>query len=89
MYMQSLIIRHSNMSLTLTLTGNTSDLIVEYFPPIDLSTDYICGLIDFHTYNSIPNIDQRNNLIHVGDLIVKIPDGSYEIDDIISILQNI
>ena len=70
------------MSLTLTLTGNTSDLIVEYFPPIDLSTDYICGLIDFQTYNSIPNIDQRNNLLHLGDLIVNTPDGLYEIDDI-------
>lgn len=70
------------MSLTLTVTGNTSVLTVDYFPPINLSTDYVCGLIDFQTYNSIPNIDQRNNLLHLGDLTIKIPVGSYEIDDI-------
>lgn len=70
------------MSLTLTLTGNSSILTAQYFPSLDLKTDYVCGLIDFQTYNSIPNVDSKNNLFHIGDTIVKIPEGSYEINDI-------
>lgn len=72
------------MALTLTLNGNNSILHVEYFPPIELSLhhDYVCGLVDFQTYNSIPNVDISNNLIHIGDQTIEIPIGSYEIDDI-------
>lgn len=75
------------MSLTLTLTGNSSVLTTEYFPPLDLVEDYVCGLVDFQTYNSIPNVDINNNLFHVGDTIVKIPVGSYEIDDIANYIK--
>lgn len=54
-------------SLTLTLTGNSSHLKADYFPPIDLSQgEYVCGLIDFQTFNSIPNIDEINNKFHYG-----------------------
>ena len=70
------------MAVTLSVTGTESILTVEYFPPINLATDYVCGLINFQTFNSIPNIDQKNNLLHFGNLIIKIPVGSYEIDDI-------
>lgn len=49
-------------SLTLMLSGNSSNLTAEYFPPIELDRgDYVCGLVDFQTYNSIPNIDEKNN----------------------------
>lgn len=59
------------MALTLTLSGNTSLLHVDYFPPIELSIhhEYVCGLVDFQTYNSIPNVDNSNNLFHIGDVI--------------------
>lgn len=54
-------------SLTLTLTGNSSQLRAEYFPSIDLSDGaYVCGLIDFQTFNSIPNVDTTNNLFYFG-----------------------
>lgn len=54
-------------SITLTLTGNSSQLHAEYFPSIDLSDgNYVCGLIDFQTFNSIPNVDESNNLFYVG-----------------------
>lgn len=54
-------------SLTLTLSGNLSQLQADYFPSIDLSGgDYVCGLIDFQTFNSIPNVDETNNLFHFG-----------------------
>lgn len=50
-------------SITLTLSGNSSELTADYCPAIDLSDgDYVCGLIDFQTFNTIPNIDESNNL---------------------------
>lgn len=74
-------------SLTLTLSGDTSRLQTYYYPPIDLTNGvYECGLIDLQTFNSIPNVDSRNNLFHYKiDLlsyIIIIPIGSYEIDDV-------
>lgn len=54
-------------SITLTLNGNSSHLHAEYFPAIDLSDgNYVCGLIDFQTFNSIPNVDETNNLFYYG-----------------------
>lgn len=67
---------------TLAITGNTSEFNVDYFPPLELSGDYECALVDFQTYNSIPNVDTRNNLFHLGAKTVEIPIGSYEINDI-------
>lgn len=71
------------MSITLALSGNTSILSANYFPPIELDGEYECCLVDFHTYNSIPNIDKDNNLFHIGDTTFEIPVGSYEVEDII------
>lgn len=76
------------MSLTLTLTGTSSVLTADYFPPIDLHTHFVCGLVDFQTYNSIPNVDESNNLFHIGKRSVEIPIGSYEIDNIAEYLKN-
>lgn len=54
-------------SITLTLSGNSSQLQAQYFPSIDLSDgNYVCGLIDFQTFNSIPNVDDSNNLFYFG-----------------------
>lgn len=60
--------RANNMSsITLTLTGDTSQLTAQYCPAIDTSDgEYVCGLIDFQTFNSIPNIDETNNLFYFG-----------------------
>lgn len=54
-------------SITLTLTGVSSQLSAQYCPAIDISDgEYVCGLIDFQTFNSIPNIDETNNLFYFG-----------------------
>lgn len=54
-------------SITLTLSGNSPHLQAQYFPPIDLSDgDYVCGLVDFQTFNSIPNVDETNNMFYYG-----------------------
>lgn len=76
------------MSLTLTLTGDTSTLTAEYFPPIQINSNYVCGLVDFQTYNSIPNVDESNNLFHIGTRVIEIPIGSYELDDISNYIKS-
>lgn len=72
------------MALTITLSGTKSVLTADYFPPIELVKrfDYVCGLVDFQTYNSIPNIDDTNNLFHIGDETITFPIGAYEINHI-------
>lgn len=78
------------MAITLTLSGTNSSLSCEYFPPIELPNqyDYECGLVDFQTYNSIPNIDITNNLLHIDDEVIEIPIGSYEIEDIATFIES-
>lgn len=71
------------MSFTLSITGNDSCLSTYYSPPLQLNSEYECGLLYFSTFNSIPNIDERNNTLYYGqDDSLKIPEGSYELEDI-------
>lgn len=82
-------------SLTLTVSGRSSILEAQYFPPIELSPNktYVLGLIELLTFNSIPNIDESNNKFYLrgqkGDDIIVIPTGSYEIEDIENFLQTV
>lgn len=76
-------------SFTLTLSGTSSILDANYFPPIELSPhkSYTLGLVELLTFNSIPNIDGGNNKFYVGEEVIVIPTGSYEIKDIERYLQ--
>lgn len=49
--------------LTLTLSGNTCDFTTRFREPIVLSNDedYEAAFISLETYNSIPNINEKNN----------------------------
>lgn len=76
------------MSITLALTGRSPILTASYFPPIQLNDDYECALVDFHSYNTIPNIDYDNNLFHIGDSVIEIPVGSYELEDIVDFIKS-
>lgn len=50
------------MAMTLTLSGDSSNLSADYFPPIDLEdASYSLALIEFLSWNDIPNIDEYNN----------------------------
>lgn len=70
-------------SCTLTLTGKSHELSYDFLEPLDLTDDnYDIGLINFHTYNSIPNVDEANNKFYYDGKTVTLPVGSYEIDDI-------
>nr|CAI5849262.1 unnamed protein product [Callosobruchus analis] len=69
---------------TFTLSGTESVLSAKIYPPIvlDNTKTYAIGLIDFLTYNSIPNVDSTNNKFYIDNHTITIPDGSYEIIDI-------
>lgn len=76
-------------SYTFTLTGKEAELVCYFNPPIYLSdnSEYEMALLNFETFNSIPNVDESNNLLHYetdkGILeTVEIPVGIYDIDDI-------
>jgi len=76
-------------SFTLTLNGNEPITSISYIPPIELTNgEYECALIDFHMYNSVPNIDINNNLFHIGDKVIQLPIGSCELNDIYDFLKN-
>ena len=54
-------------SLKLTLSRTSSILETHYFPPIKLSPtkNYALGLVEFLTFNSIPNVDIGQNKFSV------------------------
>ena len=74
----------SNNSFTLTLSGHSSVLETQYIPPIELSPNknYVLGVVEFLTFNSIPKVDIGRNQFYVDKEEIIIPTGSYEIEDI-------
>lgn len=86
------------MSHLFTLTGRSSILSVDFYPYIPLNPEYqyALALVGFHTYNSIPNIEEgKNNKFYYCDPTIKplkyksfsIPTGSYEITSIEEFIQ--
>lgn len=76
------------MSFTVSITGSGASLTTNYSPTLELLGDYECGLLYFSTFNSIPNIDGRNNKFYYGDNeMIEIPEGSYELQDICDYLK--
>lgn len=80
-----------NMSFVLELSGNTSILSAEYFPPILLDGPHELALLSFQSWNSVSNINSRNNCFYYFDgsseKVIQIPEGAYEITDIQTFLQ--
>lgn len=85
------------MSYIFTLKSNNHILFINFTNPIELDPDSNYGLafIGFHSYNSIPNIEEGENKFYFTDTsinnsqqqIVTIPTGSYEICDIEAFLR--
>lgn len=76
------------MSRTLTLIGTSNFLSATYFPPIELHKEHVLGLVELHTYNTIPNIFEGQNKFYYDDQVITIPTGAYEVTDIEAYLQN-
>jgi hypothetical protein len=76
------------MSLTFTLSGHSSELSSNFYPPIQLNSKskYGLALLGFYTYNSIFNVDESNNCFGYlkNNKIIKlsVPPGAYEISEI-------
>lgn len=78
------------MSKTLTLYSRSSTFQQTYFPPILLNDgNWQIAMIDFHTYNSIPNITAYNNQIKIGEHLITIPIGAYQINEINQAINDI
>lgn len=83
-------------SFTVSINSTTSVLRTTLFPTLELEKDnkWEAALLDFTSYNSIPNITENvNNMLHYytgknekGQFttlqVAKLQTGSYEIDDI-------
>ena len=77
-------------TLTISLSSTSSILEAQFFPPIELSPtkNYVLGLVELLTFNTIPNIDKKNKFYIFEDTKpIVIPPGSYEIDDIEKLLK--
>jgi hypothetical protein len=78
------------MSCTFTLTGHSSELSANFYPPVELNTSnrYGLALLGFYTYNSIFNVDESNNSFAYipnksnAAINLKISPGAYEISEI-------
>ena len=59
-------------------------LEAENFPPIELSSNknYVLGLVELLTFNSIPSVDMGKKNFYIGNRVITILPGSYEIEDI-------
>ena len=71
-------------TFTLTIAGNSSVLEAEYIPPIELSSNknYVLGIVELLTFNPILNVDIGKNKFYIGNQVVTIAPGSYEIKDV-------
>ena len=83
-------------SFQITVSDNKSSFKPRLNPTLHLDSkkEYKIALVNFETYYSFPNIDETNNVFVYspdnGNLWVKIkiPEGSYEIDDISNTIQH-
>lgn len=83
------------MSYIFTLKSHNHVLSTDFINPIQLdsTSDYGLALIGFHSYNSIPNIEETENKFYYTiksenqQKVIKIPTGSYEISDLETYLR--
>ena len=84
----------SSVAVTVTGTDPTA-LVCDFFPPLELTDgEWYVGLLDFTTYNSIPNIvEGKNNVFPLQKgrewIHVELPTGAYEIEDIEMYLKKV
>ena len=83
-------------SFQIIVKDNKSSFKTRLNPTLQLDSkkEYELALVNFETYYSFPNIDETNNVfVYSPDngnswVKIKIPEGSYEIDDINNTIQH-
>ena len=84
------------MSFQIIVSDNESSFNTKFNPTLQLDRDkeYEIALVNLKTYYSFPNIGETNNVfVYSPDngnswVKIKIPEGSYEIDDINNTIQH-
>jgi hypothetical protein len=82
-------------STTLTLSGDTTDFTISFQPPIrlDPKKEYEAAFLSLETYNSIPNITEKNNTFKYSTdngntwKIIELPVDAYEYTQIADEIQ--
>ncbi|KAF0688926.1 protein ALP1-like [Aphis craccivora] len=83
---------------TITLSGNSSELSCEFFPPTEVGKNAKICLLAFQTNNSIPNINKecdqigfinKNDIGHTTHQTYSLPTGSYELSEIEAVIKHI
>ena len=83
-------------SFQIIVSDNKSNFNTRFNPKLELDRDkvYEIALVNLETYYSFPNIDVTNNVfVYSPDngnswVKIKIPEGSYEIDNINNTIQH-
>ena len=83
-------------SFKIIVSDNKSSFNTRFNPKIELDRDkvYEIALVHLETYYSFPNIDETNNIFVYSPgngnswEKIKIPEGSYELDDINNTIQH-
>ena len=83
-------------SFQIILSSNKTNFNTRFNPKLELDEEkvYEIALVNLETYYSFPNIDETNNqFVYSPDngnswVKIKIPEGSYEIDDINNTIQH-
>ena len=83
-------------SFQIIVSDSKSRFKTRFNPTLQLDSDkkYKIALVNLETYYSFPNIDETNNVfVYSPDngnswVKIKIPEGSYEIDDINNTIQH-
>lgn len=79
----------SKMSFAVSITGNKSIINTNYSPSLQLEGTFECALLYLSTFNSLPNIDCRNNKFYYGEKdVILLPEGTYELQDISDYLKS-
>lgn len=65
------------MSTTVTISGNKSELVSYFQPPLHLSDQYECGLLYFSVLNSRPDIPIKTSTLSVIKIECDLVYGSY------------
>ena len=80
-------------TISITLSRATSNIRTSIYPPIKLDPNkrHEMALIRLETYNSIPNIEENNNIIRYEineeTYEIVIPTGAYELSQINEVIQ--
>ena len=83
-------------SFQIILSSNKTNFNTRFNPKLELDEEkvYEIALVNLETYYSFPNIDETNNVfVYSPDngnswVKIKIPEGSYELDDINNAIQH-